>query len=156
MSNHQADDLFVETLNRADIERLLLILKPASIKPKLIKKLKTGMLIDGLDPYNLRIARGDEVVARAKLGRIGERETLHIVSTDNEALPLKPESKDVLLEARMVYLSQNSFEAGDIVEFDDPVSSRLLILADRYPVALGEIVEYEEEGWVHITRVLGE
>ncbi len=156
MSNHQSDDLFIETLSRSDTDRLMLSLKPVSIKPKQLKKIEKGMLIDGFDPYNLRIISQGDVIARAKLGKIENREALYIVSASIEEPPAKLKGKSILLEARMSFLPDGEYSVGDVVEFDDPISQKILIVADTQPVALAELVEYDQEDWVHITRVLSE
>ncbi len=154
MSNHQADDLYIETLGRSDNSRAMLSLKPLSIKPKQIKDIKRGTLIEGFDPYNLRIYRGDRIVARAKLGRIGDKEALYIVSSQTEEPKYNIGSKAKLLECRVSFLPDAEFAKGDVLEFDEPLSQKLLILLDGKPIALGKVVEYDDEAWVYVEREL--
>ncbi len=155
MSNHQSDDLHIETLCRDNDKRPMLTLKPIKIKNKELQKIQEGALIEGFEPFNLRIVRSRKIVARAKLGRIGNKEAIHIVSLDEDAsIENDIDPKHKLLEGRVAYLSEDSFNAGDVIEFEEPISGRIVILADSHPVALGEIVDYDDEAWVRIIRVL--
>lgn len=155
MSNRQADALRREMLGSSDPEAVFVTLKPISITPKRLKKLAPGDLIDGFDPLHLRIVRGDRVIARAKLGQISGVEAIHIVSTEPEPFPLGAGGKKHLLEGRLRRLSKTHFESGEILEYPDPLSRHLLLLADRHPVALGELVEYDGEAIVRVTELLG-
>jgi len=154
MSNHQADDLFVETLGRSFEGRTFLALKPVSIKTRLIKDIDQGALIEGFDPYNPRIFRDGDIIARAKLGKTGDKEALYIVSTETENAERKSGAKESFLECRISFLPDMKYEEGKVIEFDEQLSSKLLILSDGVPVALGKIVDYDDEACVYITRKL--
>jgi len=156
MSNRQADALRREMLGYNDPEALFVTLKPVSITSKRLKKLTAGDLIDGFDPLHLRIVRGDQVIARAKLGQVDGVEALHIVSTEPEPFPLGAPGKKHLLEARLRRLPEAHFASGDLFEYPDPLSGHLLLLADRHPLALGELVEYDGEAIVRVTELLGD
>jgi hypothetical protein len=157
MSNRQADALWIGVLGGDLNNRTYLALKTTHIAPQSLKNLKVGNLIERFDPLYLRIVRGTEVIARAKLGRIGRREAIHIVS-------LKPPlsssvnipSEHARLEARLRLLPDGDYAVGDLLEYDEPLSRSIVLLADGRPVALGEMVEYDNDVVVRITRVLGE
>ena len=154
MSNRQADALRWEMLGSDDPEAVFITLKPVSITSKRLKKLAPGVLIEGFEPLNLRLVRGDRVIARAKLGHVGGVEAIHIVSTEPEPFPLGALGKKHLLEARLRRLKEARFEPGDLLEYPDPLSRHLLLLADRHPVALGELVEYDGEPIIRVTEIL--
>jgi hypothetical protein len=156
MSNHQADDLFVETLSISDSSRAMLILKPIVIKSKQIKKISKGMLLEGFDPFNLRIFHSGRIIARAKLGRIGEKEALYIVSSDSEEFAHKPGDREHLLEGRFTFLPETDYDKGAVIELDEPVSDKILLLSDQKPVAVGKLVDYNDEVLISITRVFHE
>lgn len=154
MFDRQADVLRKEMLASDDPAAVFVTLKPASIASKRLKKLAPGVLIDGLDPLHLRIVCGNRIIARARLGQIGGIEAIHIVSTRPEPFPVNVSGKKYLLEARLRRLADTDFESGDILEYPDPLSRYLLLLADRHPVALGELVDYDGEPVVRVTEIL--
>ncbi len=154
MSNRQADALRLDVLASEGIDRPYLALKPARISAKKFDKLREGDLIDGFDPLHLRVVHDGAVIARAKLGRIGRREAIHIVSTEREVLASGSSPRHRLLEVRLQLMGASALVRGDVIEYDEPLSRSLVILADRRPFALGEMVEYDGEPTVRITRML--
>ncbi len=153
MSNRQADALRLDVLASEGIDRPYLALKPARISAKKFAKLREGDLIDGFDPLHLRLVHKGAVIARAKLGRIGHREAIHIVSTEREEMVSGSSPRYHLLEVRLRLMAAAPVR-GDVIEYDEPLSRSLVILADRRPFALGEMVEYDGEPTVRITRML--
>jgi flagellar motor switch/type III secretory pathway protein FliN len=154
MSNRQADALRIEVLGGDLTDRTCLVLKTTHIASKRLKKLEEGSLIDGFDPLHLRIVHGDSVIARAKLGQIGRRESVHIVSLESQSLVAKTPPKHVRLEARLRLLPDADYAVGDLLEYDELLSRSIVILADGHPVALGEMVDYDNDVLIRITRVL--
>jgi hypothetical protein len=154
MSNRQADVLRIDVLGRETPERVVLGFKPAVITRKRLRKLEPGVLLEGLDPLHLRLMRQGRVIAHAKLGRIDRRETIHIVSTDVHDTIKVPDSKHRLLEGRLRLLDDSEYRAGDVQEFDEPLTHHIVLLVDHEPIALGELVEYDDEPIVRITRML--
>ena len=154
-NNHQADALRLEILGSNLAGRTWLALKQTHIAPKKLKKLEEGSLVDGFDPLHLRLIRDGRVIARAKLGRVGDREAMHIVSTASEPLYEAAPGKHRLLEARLRLLSSTrEYTEGDLLEFDLPLSRDILLLADGRPVAIAEMVDYDDEPVLRIAKVI--
>jgi hypothetical protein len=154
MSNAQADRLRIEVLSSQEKHRTFLMLKPATIKSKHVAHFTEGVLIGSLDPLHLRIVRGEHILARARLGRIDTREVIHIVSTDPEPLPTSAKPKHRILEVRLKLITEGVFSGGSILEYDEALSRDMLILIDGQPYAMAEMVEYDNEPMVRITRML--
>ncbi len=156
MSNNlQADTLRLGVLGSDLVGRTWLALKRTHIAPKHLKKLEAGSLIDGFDPLHLRLIRDGHIVARAKLGRIGDREAVHIVSQRLEPLPDTAPGKHLLLEARLRLLSGvREYAEGDVLEFDLPLSREIVLLVDGRPMAIAEMVAYDEEPIVRVARMI--
>jgi hypothetical protein len=155
MSNAQADALRIEMLGGYDERQRYLILKPIAIKPKQLKALKPGVLLGDLDPYHLRIVQGPSLIARAKLGRIGAHEAIHIVSTRPEPFPRPEKTDHHLMEVRLRTMPDAPLNEGEIIECDAPLFHTLLVTVDGVPTAMGELVEYDNEPMVRITRLIG-
>jgi len=154
MSNAQADGLRIDVLGSQEKHRTFLMLKPATIKPKHVDRLVEGMLLGSLDPLHLRIVREGHILARARLGRIGSREAIHIVSTDPEPFPTPAKPKHRILEVRLKLITEGNFDVGSVIEYDEALSRDMLVLIDGQPYAMAEMVEYDNEPMVRITRML--
>jgi len=154
-NNRQADTLRLDVLGSDLVGRTWLALKSTHIAPKKLKKLEEGSLIDGFDPLHLRLIRDGQVIARAKLGQVNGREAVHIVSTISEPLHDSVPGKHRLLEARLRLLSETrEYAEGDVLEFDLPLSREIILLADGRPIAIAEMVAYDEEPVLRITRMI--
>jgi len=154
MSNAQADSLRIDVLGNARPPRAYLALKPATLSRKQREKLQVGSVLEDLDPFHLRVIHGPNVLARARLGRIGEREAIHVVSTDPHAFPGTP-GKHHLLEVRMRLVGEDDvFRTGEVIVYDQPLSKEMLVLLDGTPIAMAEIVECDHEPVVRIVRML--
>jgi len=154
-NNRQADTLRLDVLGSDLVGRTWLALKSTHIAPKKLKKLEEGSLIDGFDPLHLRLIRDSNVIARAKLGQVDGREAVHIVSTASEILHDATPGKHHLLEARLRLLSDTrEYAEGDLLEFDLPLSREVLLLSDGRPIAIAEMVAYDEEPVLRITRMI--
>jgi len=155
MSNRQADGLRLGVLGHADAHRTYLALKPIRIKPRHRTKLAEGSVLEHLDPLQLRIVRDGHVLARARLGRVGEREAIHVVSTDPEPYIPDPAPRHPVLEVRLRIVGEGEhYGVGEVIEYDRPLSREMLVLIDGKPVAVAEIVECDHEPVVRITRML--
>jgi flagellar motor switch/type III secretory pathway protein FliN len=155
MSNRQADALHIEVLGGTCAERTCLTLKPTHLLTRQFKKLTVGSLIEGWDPLHLRIMREGNTIARAKLGRIAEHEAIHIVATQEpQSPPTNLPKKHRLLEGRLRLLSEETFEVGDVLEYTIPLSKHIVLVADSTAFGLGEMVEYDGDIAVRITRML--
>jgi len=155
MSDHQADPLRIDVLGRRLNDRTYLALKNTHIAPKKLKKLREGSLIDGCDPLHLRILRNGRIIARAKLGQINGREVLHIVSVESEEPRVSAPGKHIILEGRIRLLPEEMiFAAGDIIELDASIMPAILLLADGQPVAIAEMVEYQDNALLRLVKVL--
>jgi len=154
MSNAQADSLRIDVLGGVQPPRAYLALKPASLSRKQRERLQEGSVLERLDPFHLRVIRGKNILAWARLGRIGEREAIHIVSTDPEIFPEVPK-KHHLLEVRLRLVGEEDpFRTGEVIEYDRPLSREMLVLIDHEPVAVAAITECDHEPVVRITRML--
>jgi flagellar motor switch protein FliM len=155
MSNAQADALKFEVLGGALSGRWYLALKPVFLPTKRLKKLKEGVLLDGLDPLHLRVMYGDRTVARARLGQVNGREAVHIVAREpDDATRPEPPKGHRLLEGRLRLLEAKEYDPGMVLEFDTPLTRELVLRVEGEPFALGEMVEYDDEVYVRITRLL--
>ncbi len=156
MSNTQAETLRLDVLGSHLSGRTYVALKPVHLPAKRLKKLREGVLIAGCDPLHLRIVRDGMVLARAKLGQIGHRETIHIVAQEAPQLFLKdPPRKHILLETRLhLFPASEPIAVGTIIEYDTPRSGALLVLADHVPIALADMVLYQEEPVLRIVKML--
>jgi len=156
MSNAQADSLRINVLADRGNKQIYLMLKPAAIRSKEISKLTEGSLLSALDPLHLRIVRGDQILARARLGRLGIHEAIHITSIHPEQLLSPLRKKEHLLEVRLRIVSEGIFEKGAVIEYSEPLTQGLLVLIDKEPVAIARIVEYDNDPMLQITRMLHE
>ena len=154
-NNRQADALRLDILGSNLAGRTWLALKQTHIAPKKLKKLEEGSLIDGFDPLHLRLIRDGRVIARAKLGRVGNREAVHIVSTLSEPLYDTAPGKHLLLEARLRILSNTrEYTEGDLLESDLTLSREILLLADGRPIAVAEMIAYDDDPVLRVTRMI--
>jgi hypothetical protein len=153
VSNAQADALRIDMLGGYDEHTCYAILKPSMISPRQLKRLNVGVLLAQTDPYHLRIVQGTTLIARAKLGRVGSREALHIVSTRPEPFPHTKDEEEHLVEVRLCTLPKDSIVQGEVIECDAPVLQTMLLLVDGIPVAMGEGVEYDNEPMIRIVRL---
>jgi len=133
----------------------MLTIKPIQISRKKLKKLHVGVLIDGFEPYNLRIISEGSVIARAKLGQIDGQEAIYIVdAAPTSSVYTQSSNKKIILEARIMHIEQNDFKQGEIITCTRPISTKILIVADSRPIAIGSIVDYDSEPYLYISRML--
>jgi len=154
MFDRQADALRLGVLGSDLSSQTYLALKMTRIGSKKFKKLREGDVLDGFDPLHMRIIRDRTVIARAKLGQVDGRETIHIVSVTSKPLPDAAPAKKVLLEVRVRLLPDQEIAEGDLMMFDTPLTRNLLLLADGRPAAIADLVEVDDEAMLQIARVL--